>query len=704
MAVIMKIRDRFGIVIVVVIALAIAGFLIQDALSSNSSLLNFGSQNAGVINGTEISIQDYDRKVQEAIENYRSTSNQATMDDQTIWSIREQIWAQYINDIVMGDKYSKLGLRVTPEELYDMIQGPEPHPAIIQSFTNPETGQYDPGQVALFLQQLDNDETGNTRRRWLNFEKFLKEERTAAKFNNLVKKAIYTPTWMAKENYTLTATTVDFAYVYLPYTDVADAEVQVSDSELKKLYEKNKSKYKQEESRTIEYVAFPIQATREDTLRIKAKLEELIPAFQTAKSDSAFMKLYSDEPFDARYYGKEELQSSMRDTFFSIDTNTVIGPYLEEGAWVIAKLIDRKLIPDSVKARHIFLSIAEAKSQNDVNFKRTQADSLMKVLQDKQADFNSLVLQYSDDEATKFKGGDWGWIKPGEKFLPIDYALFYAHRQGDIFMIPADEPGNAGFHIIEITEAKPVKDAVQVAFLKKHIIPGSETERAAYTAASKFAASHKTAKAFKEAAGEYTLQQAENIRKNDYTIPGLGTSRELVKWVYSAEINEVSDVFSLEDKYVIALLSKIKEEGYVPFEEVRPELEAQLKKEKKAEMLKTKIKNHTDLPSLAASLGIQVDTAYGMTFSSTYIDPIGQEPAVVSKALTLTPDDGIVAVAGERGVFAIQLVNKNTPPEAEDYGRQKAMMTRQVASRVEGALAEAIRKAAEIKDQRYKFY
>jgi peptidyl-prolyl cis-trans isomerase D len=261
----MEIRNRWGFVIIGVIMVAIVGFLLQDALSSNSSLLRSGGNEVGTVNGTAIDIQEYEKRVQQSLENVR-TQNQGSVDDQTVWSVRDQVWNQYVNDVLMEEKYKELGVEVTTEEMKDQLQGTNPHPAVRQSFSNPETGQFDPGQISLFLQKLEEDDDATKWNQWENFKKFLLEDRLKSKYTALVKKAMYAPAWQANENYLLTSATVDFDYVYLPYTEVNDADVAVTDAEIQKYIDEHKVKYKREESRSIEYVTFDILPVRHEVL------------------------------------------------------------------------------------------------------------------------------------------------------------------------------------------------------------------------------------------------------------------------------------------------------------------------------------------------------------------------------------------------------------------------------------------------------
>ncbi len=176
-----------------------------------------------------------------------------------------------------------------------------------------------------------------------------------------------------------------------------------------------------------------------------------------------------------------------------------------------------------------------------------------------------------------------------------------------------------------------------------------------------------------------------------------------MKWVFNGSVNEVSEVFSLNDKYIIALITKVQEEGTASLEAVRTEIEVEVKKEKKAEMLKAKITG-TDLNAIAGANGKTVATATGLTLSNSFIEAVGNEPAVVGKALGMNSGETSGGIVGDNGVFAIKVTAKNTPPALTDATSQKKQLAQTAESRVDFMLAESIKKSAEVKDERFKFY
>ncbi|MEX2588678.1 MAG: peptidylprolyl isomerase [Chitinophagales bacterium] len=695
MGVIIKVRERFGAVLVGVISLAIISFLLMDALSSNNNLLSGQDTTAGLIDGEEISIQEYEQRVQEAIENYKLSNQVNAVDEQTMNSIRQQTWDDYVSDVIYTKEFQELGIDLTADELFDLIQGENPHPAVVQSFSDPNTGQFDKNQVLRFLQNLDNDQTGETRTRWLNFEKFLKKDRLQTKYNVAISKGIHIPDPIAEANYKVSETSIDIDFVFLPYSDIPDAEIEISDADLENYLKANQSDFIQEKSRTIQYVSFPIYPSSEDTAAAFAWIEEHKAKFKAANNDSTFLKLYSDSRLDGNYYEKDQLRSSFADSIFESEQGTFIGPYFENGAYVVAKLQDRKMIPDSVKASHILLTVT---TQQELESKRALADSLAELVREG-VDFKKLAGRYSQDEATKFSAGSWGWVEPNEKFQTINRALFYQMEEGDVKVVGSDR----GFHVIKADKSTPSREAVRVGFLKRNITPSIETERSVYRDANEFLGQYNTAEKFKSADEEYSVRKAENIKINNNSITGIGSAREIVRWAYTTNPGEVSNVFALDDSYVVALLENAKEKGPAKVKDVRSQLELAVKREKKAAILSPKLEG-SDLQSIADKNSVSVKSASGLSFSNNFITGVGLETKVVNKLLALEENSLSEPLAGNNGVFRAKVTAKSVPASLSNYAQQKMQMTTQFQTGLQAKVTEALKKASDVKDERYKFY
>src|ERR1019366_230785 len=301
MAVIGKIRQRSGLLIFIIGA-SIVGFLIMDATNSQSSVLKGRKDAVGKVNGQKISNNDFNKKYEENIKSMEDQMRGQPVGDAQRNMLRNQTWNQMVNDIIFNNIYEKLGLTVTADELNELVTGENASPYIKQQFRNQQTGQFDPAQVKMFLGNLDRDpegaEPGTTRKQWLKFEGQLKENQYQEKYNALINKGLYVPTWLAEVAYNDQARTADFKYVQLPYSEINDADVKVTDDDLKKYIADHAPKFKQEEeTRKIDYVAFDIVASAGDSVATMRSLEEKREEFakgEKPSDDSLFVKIYSE--------------------------------------------------------------------------------------------------------------------------------------------------------------------------------------------------------------------------------------------------------------------------------------------------------------------------------------------------------------------------------------------------------------------------
>jgi peptidyl-prolyl cis-trans isomerase D len=205
----------------------------------------------------------------------------------------------------MVEQYKKLGLTCSPDELFDMVQGKNIDPQIRQAFTDPKTGQFSPSSVIQFLKNKNNDPKASEQ--WAAFEKALKEKRIAEKYNELVKGGLYITKDEAKDNFIDMNRTASVKYVMIPYASVVDTTIQVSDADLKAVYNENLKKYKQQDSRSVEYVAFNVKPSDVDVKAASSDFAKMLEEFRTTSNDSAFIASNSDQPLDNTYHKKGTL-------------------------------------------------------------------------------------------------------------------------------------------------------------------------------------------------------------------------------------------------------------------------------------------------------------------------------------------------------------------------------------------------------------
>jgi peptidyl-prolyl cis-trans isomerase D len=709
MAVIGRIRQRSGLLIFLIGA-AIAGFLIMDATNSQFSVLKGRKDSIGKVNGEKITYNEFTRKYEDNVKKMEDQMRGQPIGEDQRNYIRTQTWNEMVNDIIFNNIYDKLGINVTPDEMTELAVGENASPYIKQQFKNPQTGRFDPNMVRTYLTRLDQDpegaEPGTTRKQWMNFETMLKQSQFQQKYNNLIGKAFYVPTWQAEMVYNDQNRFVNIKYLSLPYTDVNDADVKLTDDDFKKYLQDHSGRYKQdEETRKIAYVTFDIAASAGDSAKTIQSLQEKRAEFakgEKPSDDSVFVKIYSETPFDVVYYPKDQVSPIIADSLFSLPKGTVIGPYLDGAQYKLAKISDRKMISDSVRIKDIRISFAGITTQEQANIKFKLIDSIYKQIDSLKGDFTAFALAFSDDEASKAHGGDLGWVKPAEKEKLYNDLIFYRAQKGKLYRVP-NQTENA-IHLVEVVDEKPSKMAVEVSYFTKEIIPSPETERNIYGTATTFASENQNEAKFKAAGEKLHSKTVNGLKKDAFSVEGLGTARDLVKWAFTAKKGDVSPVFTVDKKHVVAMLQDVRPKGLPDVDAVRDAIKAEVVKDKKFELLSKKISDAKagNIDELASKLGKTAEQAEHISFSNANLNG-AFEPKVAATAMGLQVGKMSAPVEGLRGVYVAQAVSVQEPPKAGDLTAYTFQMKQQFAGKARYA-QDVEKKLAKVDDNRFDFF
>ncbi len=691
MAVIGKIREKSTLVMIIV-GIAMLAFLLGDGASS----LFTGSQDnsVGEIAGEPITGQEFDQRLEQAVAQWESQNQQAASTE-VRESFKEQVWNEIVREHVLESQFKELGIAVSPEELFDMVQGADPHPQVKQAFTDPNTGVFNPTQVLQFLKSLETMPAEN-RNQWLLFEEGIEKERIAAKYNNLLTKGMYPTTSIVKRTYKEQNEQRSVKFVAKRYNTVHDSTVKVTDEELKAYYEEHKHEYKQEESRDLEYVKFDVVPSEADIAEAKAWIEQTAEDFKTTDDDSSFVVYNSEEPLDENFYGPEAMPSQLDSMAFYADSGTVFPIYENNGAFVVTKLSAVKMIPDSVKARHILLKTT---GQPTDTLLETKLDSIKTVVE-KGGDFAAIAKEVSEDVGSAIEGGDLGWFKEGMMVKPFNDACFYG-KKGDLTIVQSQ----FGFHLIEILDQAEKSRKVQLAKVVRKITPSNETFDEVFAEASAFYSANNSSEAFSKAieSGDYVKQLAPQIRVGDRAIPGMNDVRGLVRWAYKSEKGAISEPQQFDNTFIVAHLSEVREEGIATMDQVQIEVELGAKKKKKAIQFIEEMKGVADLDQLAQKAGVTVETVPNVNFSMYAVPRMGQEPRVIGMVSTLQQGQMSVPIEGQTGVFVVKVENVTPPAETTDYTAVKQQL-QQSYTVVTNQLLEALKDKFDVVDKRYKFY
>jgi peptidyl-prolyl cis-trans isomerase D len=722
MSVIQSIRDKYARWAVVAIALSLLGFIMMDAFAGRGSLFGNRSTTVGKIDGKTIDYQDFARKVE--------TTEKAQKDqgydvgEQGRQQIIQGVWDQEVNNVVLTNQYKKLGLIVTEKELRDILYGANPPQDLKQRFTDPKTGVYNAVQAQQFISQIKKQGAQQDKDQLNSYLESLENERLMTKYTSLLAISIYYPKWFIEKRNVDNSLIAKVNYVAVPYTSISDSTIKVSDQEIQSYIDAHKNQFEQkDELRSISYVSFSAAPTAADSAAAKNALLELKTQFDTASNYTTFLARNSSMPFYDGLISKTAIQQPNKDSILSAPVGEVYGPYLDagqEGTWVLSKILAARTVPDTVTVRHILVATQQqaptgetVQVREDAEAKRL-IDSIMRAHKSG-ANFDSLVVKYSDDQGSKANGGRYENVTTGRMVPPFNDFIF-THSPGETGVVKTD----FGYHYIEVLSQKGSSPAYKIAYLSKPIISSQETEDNAQNAASLFAGDSRNPKSFDEnwqknlkPKGINKLS-ATDIKPMDFSIQGMsGTSRKFVKDLFEAEEGDVVGPERVGDSYIVAVVTDVNEAGVASVNSVRPMVEPLLRNKKKAEQITKNIGQITSLQEVATKTGQQVLTADSLHFSGAN-GMLGYEPKVIGAAFNPANKGKLSQpIAGQAGVYVLSVESTGTVPVAAgSIEEQRKTMIEQVRQSMMSQMQygggnpfiEPLKKAIEIEDHRAKFY
>ncbi len=702
MSIIQKIRDKAAVLLTTMIAISLIGFLVQDAFIGKSGNMFDGQATAaGTINGKKIDIVEFNNKVNLVEQNYRQQGMQTN--EMMTQSIIENVWNSYIQEEIVKSEASKLGLAVTPKEMGAVLFSDDAPQEFKQLFPDAKTGGFDINAAKTWFNNLKKstkqEDVANITAQLIDP---IEINLLTQKYTSLFTQGSYVPKWMLEKMNADNASFASVSYVGVPYTAIADSTVKVTDAEISEYVQKHKDEFKQDHVKSIAYVAFDANPTVADSQKVVNQLLGLKADFLSASDAKAFVTRNNTQlPFFDGFVLRSKLQMSAKDAIMAMPVGEVYGPYLDGGAFVLAKKIEKRTMPDSVKCRHILVGVVDPQTgqmrRTDSAAKKT-IDSLFAVLKTG-GDFATLALAYSDDQGSKANGGEYNFSSV-DMNLDKDFSNFIFNKPTGSREVVKTA---FGYHIIEVLNQRNFEEAYKVAYLSKPVVPSEETDITASSAATQFAAKAKDIKSFDEAATQMKLNKntADNIKELDYTAGNL-QSRSLVKWIFENETGKVSEPFDLKDQYVVAVIINEIQEGVQPAAVARVLVEPTLRNKKKAEQLAAKAGSEKNLEKLATILGGAAGKIDTLRFSDPFVQNLGTESKVIGAAFNkknLSNTSG--AIDGQNGVYFIRVDQVGALPSAAvDLNGQKKALEGQIKQYAGYSTMESLKKSTKIVDKR----
>ncbi len=696
-------RERMGTILVVIIGVALFAFIAGEVITYGRSFMSGDRNTLGEVAGEKIAYEQYMDKVKQNTEMFMQQSGQSSITPQITDYVQENSWNQAVGQIILKKELEKLAIVVGTDETKSMVSGNNVSPQIAQYFTDQKTGQLNRQALNNFLSQMQSAKPNDPMiQQWNALVASLIEGKRSEKYFSLVSNGLYVNSLEAQDSYEAKNKLAKFTYVELPYSSLADNKVNITDNDYQAYYDEHKGQFKNtQELRSFEYVSFNASPSKEDTAAIKTQIEKLIPEFKASTNDSLFVQVNSEDKAPLAYQRKGQLEPQLDSVMFTAAPGFVYGPYVANGSYRIAKLVDSRVGPDSVSARHILISAATA---GGIDKARAKADSLKKLIEGGRP-FAELAKNFSEDKQSGEKGGDLGTFGRGAMVPSFEEAAFNG-KAGDLKIVESQ----FGVHLINVLSQKGSSKVVKVATVDKPLVASNKTQSSAYSKAQAFLGSVSKDNFGAEAKKQgFAVRNADDVTGTASALPGLDNARELVKWAFNkAEKGDLVDqVYTLGDQYVVAHLTKVKEEGTLSLadvkDQIKPEVLLQVKAKQLSSKLSSALNGASNIAQVAQKAGAKAVPVENIVFANPVIPGLSLEYKVIGTVFGMQPNKISKPIDGSHGVYVVSLNSFQNPPALTNTVREKQQLSQAITQQATGRLIEALKDKANVKDYRYKF-
>lgn len=622
-----------------------------------------GPRSLGTVNGEPISFEEYNQTVNNYMQNYQfQTGESASAELRSYYE--ELAWDNLVMQKILKGELDRLGIKVTDEEIVEMITGPNPAPFIAQQFTR-EDGTID--RVAL-QQAIEAPENAQI---WVNIENQLREQVAMEKLNRYISNAVKVSDVEVNNEFVNQNSTANARFIRFPYSEIADSAVTVTESDLRSYLNKNAERYKQEKSYRFRYVTFSKQATTEDSARIYREIENLREQFRVSTNDSLFLiDNLSTTPYNSTFRARNMVQDEYA-VVFDMQNGDVSQVIETAGRVTLIKKIDSRTGDRMSRISQIQLPFSEANKEEVATRAREIAQQLRAG-----GDFAQIATTNSADFSSNTSGGDIGYVKNSDR--PEALANAVASSAINAIVGPTEHEGS--FYIQKVTARETQEVKFAEMSLNVEADPFGTIDKQA-RAADDFSF-YAREDGFEAEANRrnLTFQEAFATEGNPF-ISGLGQSRVVMNYLMRSKANDVSDAIDMDSQFIVVEVTEVIPAGTRPMDDIRAQLETLVRNEKRKEMMLARVKEQTSgqtsLDAIASSTSRNVQVANDVRLSAFTLPGAGREPMIVGAVFSLAQGTMSAPIAGESAVYLVEVVDRNmADPSAMSADERTAIRSR----------------------------
>lgn len=714
-----KIRSK-GILLIIIIGLGLFAFIAEEAFRSCNGIKGQNSQQIGEVLGEKIYVQDFQKLLEEYQDAMKLTMRTDNLSEDQLNQLKDQIWQQLVSERVMKEDCKKLGLTVTEDELQNVLNDGTNQLLTQTPFVNQQTGRFDVSILKQFIDAYRKAEASNNSQQldqmrpaynyWLFVEKNLRTQLLAQKYQSLLANCVLSNKVEAKMAFNEENEEAQIQLASIAYNTIKDADIKVTDEELKAKYEELKPAFRQQqETRDVKMVDVQVKASATDRAQLQKDMagyqKQLAAAADPTQvvSKSGSMIQYIGLPVSGKAFQQYPDIASKIDSM-AVGTTGVV-ENTKDNTYNIVRILSRTELPDSVEFRQIQVG------GKTLEAARASADSIQKALA-AGGDFQAIAKRYGQDSTTTWFTG--AMYEQASTMSQDNRAYIEALLNGAVGSTQNIEltQGNV---VIQVLNRKAMKSKAVAAVIKKEIRFSDNTYSKAYNRFSQFVTQSQASLADLQKHATkfgYTVQDLNDFATSSHTVGNVGGSgiRDAIKWIFEAKEGQVSQLFEAgkeNDHLLVLCMTKIHPQGYRPWDDaqVKEILKREVIRDKKAEMIMAKLKGVNSIAAAQAK-GAKVSTVNQITFAApAFIQATGAAEPALSGAVAATAQGKFCSapVKGNAGVYVFQVVKKQMRP-AKYNEEQQIQMCRQRAMQYMGNFMQDLVFGAGVVDNRYLFF